>query len=141
MASIRKIVAWPLCLLLGFSLFVSGSCEVLCFGNQGHVEIEPVHFVACCEVEPLSPIADMERENHNHHDCAGCSDIPLDSPQWWQRSRVIGRPIMNSHALSQAAALEDQGAVTGGGSVRIWTIVAGTTPAVPMATATTVLRC
>ena len=55
-------MVWSLCLLMVFSLYVSGSGEVLCFGDAGHISIEPVHLEPCCETEHSSPLAAIENE-------------------------------------------------------------------------------
>jgi|GEM_PF-3719231 len=138
MIFIRKLVAWPLCLLLGFGLYVSSSSQVLCLGDSGHVKIETVHLNTCCDTECSTPAPEREDSDHN---CAGCSDIPLDSPRLWQRFRGTDGPIMATAALHQAISSDDQGSISDRCSSHARTIVAGEKPAVPMATTVTVLLC
>ncbi len=89
-SGIRQITIWALCLPMGLSLYLSGIGGVLCFGAPGHVKVEPAHHQLCGESEaPCFQAASVEPEHHEH-DWAGCSDVPLYGPQWFQRSDPVG---------------------------------------------------
>ncbi len=133
-------MVWSLCLLLGFSLYVSGSGEVLCFGDQGHVMIEPTHLQSCCESEHSSPASSLQLDGHHQHDCVQCSDIPIDSPQW-RRPKAANGPSIIPFDLPKARSLKGQVTVVEAGSGHNRTIASGKSPTGPTATLSAILRC
>ena len=141
MGSILKLITWPLCLLFSLSLYVGNSSQVLCIGDQGHVKIEPAHLQTCCETERSIPVAVLEVDADPLHDCVGCSDVPLGSSQWRQRSKVTNRPIIRSFTITQVCPFDDRGTVFDGNSGCTWAIITDRILAVPIAMAPTVLRC
>lgn len=138
MVSLKKLMVWPLCLLLGFSLYLSGSCEVLCFGDSGHVEIETVHLHSCCASELSTSVPTT---NYPDHECAGCSDVPLGSTQLWHRSRATDGPIMAYIAMPQAISSDFQCSITEDLSAYVGAFASSKRAVIRIETATTVLRC
>ena len=138
MVSLKKLMVWPLCLLLGFSLYLSGSGDVLCFGDSGHVEIEAVHLHSCCDSEHSTSVP---ASDHPDHDCASCSDIPLGSPQMWHRSRLTDEPIMTSVTIHQTISFDCECSVADGSVGYARALACGERPAAICETTTTVLRC
>jgi hypothetical protein len=80
-----KIVAWPICIFFMLGLVFAGSGQVLCIGDNGHIEIETYCLPSCGEAEKSCEI-DLPEEPHNEHsECSNCSDIELNDPLWSSR--------------------------------------------------------
>ncbi|MBU8933178.1 MAG: hypothetical protein KOO62_04145 [candidate division Zixibacteria bacterium] len=139
MGLLRKSITWPLCLLLGLSLYLSSFSQVLCIGDQGNIKIESALAQSCCETECPSTVVAIKTESNHHHDCAGCSDIPLDGSQWWQRSKITDRPVTRSFSPPQASFLSEWAVITNGCSGRAWAPVAKERRTVPIEMIPTVL--
>ncbi len=86
--NIRTYIAWPICLLFAFGIVASGSGGVLCVGHDGHVKVEAICLPSSSGAEnPCAP-AVIDEVLGEYSDCVGCSDVPLDGPQWLKRSRL-----------------------------------------------------
>ncbi len=113
MGLVKKTMVGPVSLLLCLSLYVSSLGSVLCFADQGHVQVEPAHIQHCCDAdEPTNgakttPVAPKDC----HQDCVDCSDISLNSPQIWQRLRISDSPIISQELLPQANSSNSTGAI------------------------------
>ena len=86
---VHRIFVWPLSILLLIGFFQIGSGDVLCVGEDGHIEIETECLPCCNEAEAVCGLSEQGDIHDEHDDCNNCSDLPLDSPLWSKRfSRI-----------------------------------------------------
>jgi hypothetical protein len=141
MIPIRKTTVWFICFMLGLSLIVSSFGGVLCFSDRGPVTIELAHLQLCCDSDPTLPTADLDQDSRHSHDCAGCSDIPLETQQWWQRTQSTLRPDGGLTTGFQVASSNNRITLTEAGSRNVMSLLAGELLVLPAAASPTVLRC
>lgn len=87
----KKIIVWPLCLILSAGLIFAGNGDILCVGEDGQMQVEPECLPSCRSAED---VCDLDMPNHIHDEydeCTKCSDIILDDPLWSKRSRKINQ--------------------------------------------------
>ena len=56
-----------------------GNADVLCIGEDGHIEIETNCLPCCNEIETSCEINVEEDLHDEHEDCNNCSDLSLSS--------------------------------------------------------------
>ena len=68
-----------------------GNADVLCIGEDGHIEIE-TNCLPCCNNIETSCEINVEEDLHDEHvGCNNCSDLILGSSFWSKRySNLIG---------------------------------------------------
>ena len=85
----RRTNSWQMCLLILtlVGLTYSSFGDVLCIGEDGHIEIESTCQPCCGEPNDFCSTLESDAK-HNHHDeCDNCSDLSLDG-QFWQRKQA-----------------------------------------------------
>ena len=82
---ISRFTSWQTCFLLLAGLTFGSFGEVLCIGDDGHVEIESA-CQPCCGKTGESCQVSLSTSSHEHHDsCDNCSDYSLDGPTWHRK--------------------------------------------------------
>ncbi len=82
---VHKIFVWPLSILLIVGFSQIGSGDVLCIGEDGHVEIETECLPSCNEAADICELSEQSQQHDEHDDCNNCSDLSLDEPMWSKR--------------------------------------------------------
>ena len=86
---IHKIMVWPLCLFLIAGFIFVGNNNVLCIGEDGHIEFETECLPCCRGADNVCKI-DVSNDLHDEHDdCTNCLDLVLDGPLWSKRFHKI----------------------------------------------------
>ena len=84
----RQVLASLLAGLCVLGVSADARGLVLCFGADGHVEIEAAHAASCVDVRrscaegPASGPVDQGCARQDEHHCGMCVDIPLVDPGW-----------------------------------------------------------
>ena len=85
----HKIMVWLLCLSLFIGFIFVGNSDVLCVGEDGHIEFE-TECLPCCRVIDDVCRVDVLKDLHDKHDdCTNCLDLVLDGPFWSRRYTKI----------------------------------------------------
>jgi hypothetical protein len=90
---IKKITSWFIgCIfLVGLTFVWNGN--VLCIGEDGHIEIE-TNCIPCCSdtdkacKEELCITDESENHHEEHNDCNNCFDLELDGTTWLKRFQI-----------------------------------------------------
>ena len=83
------MLIWPICLIFLLSLILFGNGQVLCVGEDGHIEIETYCLPCCGEAEDTCEL-DLPEDLHDEHNgCSDCSDFEINSPIWSSRVNHI----------------------------------------------------
>ena len=82
---IHKIIGWPLCLILFVGFILVGNGNVICIGEDGHIEFETECLPCCTDADDVCKL-DVSNDFHDEHDdCTNCSDLTPDEPLWIKR--------------------------------------------------------
>lgn len=82
---IHKSIVCPLTIIILIGFFQIGEANVLCIGEDGHIEIESNCLPCCNDIETTCE-TDTQADNHEEHDdCYNCSDLSLGNPFWSKR--------------------------------------------------------
>jgi hypothetical protein len=89
-------VALAACFVLG--IHHGGAAQVMCIGEDGHVEVEPNGDACCAETEPSHVLNGGDQigaaSAANGDDCGACIDIPIVTPgQVAVKSMSASRPL------------------------------------------------
>ena len=89
---VMKIATWTICLLFIVGLTPNGIGDVLCIGDNGHIQLEFVSQQCCEEIGESSLLIAFSTERDHHDTCGNCLDLPLDGPAWHgQNSELINK--------------------------------------------------
>lgn len=83
---IKRTIAWPLCVFLLIQLAFMIKGEVLCFCDNGQVELGTCFSACCGESGNLWDIGRSADQHNKHDNCSNCVDVKLDV---FLRSRLI----------------------------------------------------
>ncbi len=76
------VYSFSLFLLASFS--ISGYTDVICLGDNGHIELETICIPSCADSDQPSYI---ETPTNHHEDHAACSDVEIDTHLWSKRTQ------------------------------------------------------
>lgn len=139
---IQRIIAWPLCLLLFTGFILTGNSNVLCFGEDGHIEFEAHCHPLCEGAEEICAVDISDNQHSEHGDGAHCSHIKLNPPLWSGRTQTVD----SNHVTDCTSTFITDGDInlmnTGAGNSRVaeHLLAYGQNPP-SYSIATTVLRC
>lgn len=74
---IKKLFAYALLVVLGFSGAVSSGGNVLCVGDDGHSRIEQAIDSCCLPIANLESNKSSAGDNHQDAECGDCNDIEV----------------------------------------------------------------
>ena len=76
----QPLITCLITLFLFMGITSSGYSDIICIGDDGHVEFETICLPCCNEIEK-SCETEVATDHHQEHDnCSNCSDIEFDSP-------------------------------------------------------------
>ena len=67
----------------------SGYFDVLCIGDDGHLELETHCMSNCSDTEKNCENILPDDNNEEHSECSNCSDIELDQIHWSKRQQKV----------------------------------------------------
>ena len=84
--NVERKMTWMICAIFIFGLAVMGTGQVLCVGDDGHMEIE-TYCMPCCGDADESCQYNLPEDHHGeHNECSNCDDFELNSPIWSNRN-------------------------------------------------------
>jgi len=83
---IRKTNTWTLCLFLILVFTFSGNGQVLCIGEDGHIELETFCLPCCSDPVKICDPEMLDEAHGEHSECSSCSDIELSDFLWSGRN-------------------------------------------------------
>ena len=85
----KNIIAWTLCLSLLVGVSSSAFSDVLCIGDDGHVEYETICLPCCTDDSDSCDNETTEEQHAEHNECSNCSDVEIDNHLWTKRFHKI----------------------------------------------------
>ncbi len=82
---LQKIVALFLCAVFVVGSIMTANNEILCIGENGHIEFETVCLPSCGEADDPETVCENNpsSDGHNDHsDCSNCIDLDYNAVFW-----------------------------------------------------------
>lgn len=140
----KKIINWAVCLFLLIGVTLAGQSNVLCVGEDGHVEFESI-CMPCFTESGEACENDLSNQQHNEHStCTNCSDVETGNPQWRHgRPKTDFSQLIRLTAASSADATHYKLTAVQSNSrlIRFYKIFQPSDPVSLISISTTVIRC
>ena len=86
---IQRIIVWPLCLFLFTGFIFPANSNVLCIGDDGHIEFETFCHPSCDEAEVTRDVDTPCGPPNGRSDDSNCSHVELTTALWLGRAQNV----------------------------------------------------